>query len=469
MRLSKSCCVALLALGMSGCAALPSLKTGTSDEALQEVVSNSVLDVPDTWRAVQTRIGDVSVGWIEMLNEPILLQLVEDAQANNKNLRAAAANVEKSRALVRQAGVALGPVIGSSVGANRTFYLDSPLPDGSKFEWGLQASWEADIWGRIKAGKKASIANLQSVEADYLFSQYSIAAAVAEAYFIGLEARLQADVSRNSLETLLDIDRIVNVQYNEGLAMAQDVALSASDVASTRATLFAAEAGYRDALRALQVLIGRYPDTELEISDSFPDVPITPSAGMPSDLLERRPDIIAAERLVAASTYALDQTKVARLPSLNLTASTGGASDELRRMFDVSQIIASIAGDIAYAIYDNGLNEAQIQEAKAEQEQAVALYAQTVLTAFQEVESSLDQSQVTLKRAEALKVSVEQAKRALDIARKRYNENETDLIDVLSIQQRVITAESSYISAQRAKLGEWISLNLALGGSWQQE
>jgi NodT family efflux transporter outer membrane factor (OMF) lipoprotein len=455
-----------LVLTASACATLTNLKSTTSDEQIAQVSIQSISDVPDRWQAAQTTIGSVQIGWIEALGDDTLTGLVKEAQANNRNLQAAALNVEWSWALARQAGVALRPNVGFSSGANRQVFIDGPIPDSAGINWGLQTGWEIDVWGRIKAGQKAAIASAQSTEADYRFTQHSIAAAVANAYFIGLEAALQAQVALQTLDTLSETNRVVNVQYAEGMAMAQDVALSASDLASTRASLIAAEGSFRDALKALEVLVGRYPAGELEIREALPAVPTLPAAGLPSQLLERRPDVIAAERTVAASFYALDQARVANLPRLSLSANTGGNSSQLLNIFDPKNILINIASSVTAPVFDAGLNKFQIEQAEIEQKQAVASYAQTALTAFQEVETSLNQMQVVEARANALREAASQSDQALNIAMIRYNEGETDLLDMLTIQQRVFNAQSALVSAERARLDNWIDLNLALGGHW---
>lgn len=454
------------ALLLTACATLSDLKSETSDITIQTATLQSLTDIPDRWTAAQTQVGEVPIGWIGALGDPILTGLVEDAQNNNRNLQAAALNVQRSWVLARQASIGLRPNVGLSIGANRQAFIDGPIPDTASFNWGLQASWEADIWGRIKAGEKTAIANAQSTEADYRFTQHSIAAAVANAYFIGLESALQAQVAQQTLDTLTDTNRIVNIQYAEGVAMAQDVALSASDLASTRASLLAAEGSYRNAIKALEVLVGRYPSGELNTRTKLPVVPSMPPAGLPASLLERRPDIIASERKVAAAFYALDQAKVANLPKLALTGNTGGNTSQLLNTLDLKNILINVAGSITAPIFDAGFNKLQIEQAEIEQKQAVANYAQAALNAFQEVETSLNQMIVVRERAEALREAASQSDRALEIAMIRYEEGETDLLDMLTIQQRVFNAQSALVSAERARLDEWINLNLALGGHW---
>ncbi|MEC7290956.1 MAG: TolC family protein, partial [Pseudomonadota bacterium] len=307
----------------------------------------------------------------------------------------------------------------------------------------------------------------QAAEADYVYSQYSLAAAVARAYFLAIEAGLQVGVAQNNLETLGETDRIVGVQKEFGLATSQDVALSKSDLARTRASLTAAQGAQRDALRALEVLLGRYPAAELELRTALPDVPPQPSPGIPSSLLERRPDIVAAERNVAAAFNSLDQAKAARMPTVNLTGSLGGSSADLSNLLNPTNVAWQAATSLVAPLIDGGLREAQVRQASAEQQQAIAAYGQAALDAFQEVESGLDQNVVLRERSQSLRIAADEANKALRIAQLRYNEGETDLLDVLTIQQRVFSSDADLVSIERARLDEWVGLNLALGGDWE--
>lgn len=419
----------------------------------------------DVWAMASESVGDVQVGWIAELDDPVLAALVEEAQQNNKNLQAAAANVERSWALAGQAGAGLTPSVNLSTGGD----IGGPVEGRGteSFNVALQASWEADVWGRVRAGNQAAVLSAQSAEADYLFTQYSLAAAVARSYFLAIEAGQQVGVTSDTLEALTETDRIVNVQREFGLATSQDVALSRSDLASTRASLAAAEGSQRDALRALEVLLGRYPAADLEVRTTLPEVPPQPPAGMPSTVLERRPDIVAAERNVAAAFNSLDQAKAAQMPTISLTGSLGGASPDLSNLLNPTNLAWQAATSLVAPLIDGGLRQSQVDQASADQKAAIAAYGQAALDAFSEVESSLDQNVVLRNRAEALRESADEANTALRIARLRYDEGETDLLDVLTIQQRVFSADSNLVNVERARLDEWINLNLALGGDWE--
>lgn len=451
--------IAVCTTALSACATI------TAPSEAGQAARGSLPDVPNEWAMASERVGVVEPGWLAKLDDPVLVGLVQEAQANNRNLQAAAANVERSWALAGQAGAALSPVVSLNSSASRGGSVQGTSAD--TYSLGLQASWEADIWGRIRAGEQAAALSAQSAEADYIYSQYSLAAAVARSYFLAIEAGLQADVAQKNLDALSETDRIVGVQQEFGLATSQDVALSKSDLARTRSSLTAANGAQRDALRGLEVLLGRYPAAELEVRRALPDMPAQPSPGIPSALLERRPDVVAAERTVAAAFNSLDQAKAARMPSVSLTGSLGGSSADLANLLNPTNIAWQAATSLVAPLIDGGLRESQVLQANAEQKQAIAAYGQTALDAFQEVESGLDQSVVLRERSGSLRIAAEEANKALRIARLRYDEGETDLLDVLTIQQRVFSSDADLVSIERARLDEWVGLNLALGGDWE--
>lgn len=459
--------ILISALSLSGCETLSKLRPELStQEDINTALDAQFTDIPNSWQSAQTRIGTVKIGWIDQLDDPVLSVLVDEAIAHNRDLQAAAANIEQAYALARQAGVPLKPMVGASSGLSRTMFLDGPTPDSSILNWGVTASWEPDVWGRLKSTEKSVYASAQAAEADYRYSQHSIAAAVAQTYLAAIEAQLQIGVSKKSLQTLSETDRIVDVQYSEGYAMAQDAALSESDLAARRADVAIAEGQYRQALRALELLIGRYPAADVVVADRLPILPPLPASDTPVSLIERRPDIQASALNVAATYFNQDQVKLSRLPTFSLTAAPGSNSSNFIDLLNPEQLFINLAGSVSYLIFEGGLTKYQIAEADASRRAALAAHASTVLKALEEVETSLDQTRVLQLQAEALQSSAKEANRALEIARIRYSEGESDILDTLNIEARVVSAESALVSANRAILNEWVALNLALGGSW---
>lgn len=451
-----------LSLALGACVSTQSLDR--TDEA-KAAAKNRLPATPSAWVTIQQNSGDVKVGWLAGFNDGVLNDLVDEAQANNLNLKLAANNIDSARALSRQAASALLPQLSLHAGSNRSG--TRAVTGSSSQSIGVQAGWELDLWGRIRSGNLAAQQSVIAAEADYKFAQYSIAANVALAYFAAIEASQQLDIAQRSIDTLLDTNRIVKVQYDNGIGDKQNLALAEADLASAQDGLASSKGARRDAVRSLELLLGRYPEAELEVSQDLPALPEAAPAGLPSELLERRPDLIAAERRIAAAYNKLDQAKAARLPSLSLSGSIGGASSSLGSLLDPANVAWRAASSLLMPLFDGGLTKAQIDASTADQQAAITSYTQAALSAFGEVETSLDQNVVLRQRVAALTDTLNAAEEALRIANIQFKEGEIALIDVLSIQQRVFSARRNLISIKRAMLSQHVNLNLALGGSWK--
>ena len=448
------------ALVLSACATVE-----PGREEARSIASEQIADQPDYWTAAAARVGEVEAGWIEAFNDPVLVELVQEAQANNRDLRAAALNVDRARLLAQQSGAALSPQVNATLGTSSQGNFEGQNSDSLNV--GLQASWELDIWGRIRSGQQAAIESAEAADADYRFTQYSIAAGVARAYFGAINAQQQADIAQDIVTALTETDRIVQVQFDNGVATAQDVALADANLASSSDTLESAIASRDSAVRALEVLLGRYPSTDLFVGSSLPEKPADPPAGLPSELLERRPDLIAAERRIAAAIDNVDQAKAARLPSISLTGGVSGASPELSNILNPTNLAWQAASSLLVPVIDVGARQTQVEINTVEQQTAVEAYASAALNAFSEVEEALADG-VTIGRR---KVFLEQASTASDealrLARLQYNEGEIDLLSVLQLEQSAFGARSNLLTLQRLELDQYLDLNLALGGDWE--
>lgn len=451
--------IALASLALAGCST-----TAIDPERVAEARAQTVPELPPEWTSARERVGAVEPGWIAQFNDPILDVLVAEALANNRDLRAARANVLRAQGLARQAGAALVPNVDAVGSAGRQQAIEGG--GLSSYALGGQLGWEADIWGRIASGERAAVASARSAEANYIFAQYAIAGAVAQSYFLIIEADQQVAVAQSIVDSLTEIRRIVSLRYRYGFASAFDVSLAESDLASARDSLAAAQNGRLEALRALEALLGRYPAATLATAMEFPTLPPAPGAGVPAELLERRPDVISAERGIAAALNSLDAAEAARLPSLQITGALGGASGRLEDLFDPTNILANLGASILFPIFDGGRRQAQVDIADADLQAAIAAYGDTAITAFTEVESALDRGVYLAQRREALERANTETGNALRLITLQYQEGEIDLIDVLSIQQRVFGAQSSLLSIRRAQLDQYVELSLALGGSW---
>jgi NodT family efflux transporter outer membrane factor (OMF) lipoprotein len=443
--------------------------SNTSVDNSRNKASNAVRDalpeLTNNWDA-KAASEELLEGWISSFNDTALTQLIAEAVANNRNLAASAASVTTARLLAEQAGAGLLPNVGFSSGTSRSGVADNSREDTTGLNANVQISWEADVWGRVSAGSDAAQLSAEAAQSDYRFAQLSLAAGTAKAYFASIEATLQKETASEDVKALEETLRLVNLRHADGMASAAEQSLARSDLAAARERLIAVDGSTRDAIRALEVLLGRYPGAELTTRKTLPELPATPSTGLPSSLLQRRPDMIAAENRVAAAFSKVDQAVAARLPSINLSQSVGGASSSLSDLLKPSNIAWQLGASLVAPIFDGGVRKANVKIAGAEQQQAVAAYAQAALTAFNEVETALDQGHLLKLREKELKEVVAEAKNALRINNLRYEEGELSLLDLLSTQRRVNSAKANLVSVQRLQLTQRVDLHLALGGNW---
>ena len=445
--------------------ACSSTRQSEIESEASSIARDALPEMREAWRGASAA-GAVQIGWISAFNDPLLDGLVVEAVSHNLDLQVAAANVERARALARQAGANLAPAVNLSGGGGRTGSLDSGSGNATSLNVGLQVSWEADLWGRIRAGTAQASLSAEAAEADYQFAQYSIAANTAIAYFAAIEANNQTKTAEKNLMILQKTLKIVQARYTEGMSSAQDLALTRSDIASAKERVEALKNAYVNALRSLELLLGRYPGAEISIREDLPQLPPAPPVGLPGELLERRPDIVAAERRIAAAFNAVDKAKAAKLPSLSLTGSLGGASGDLSNLLDPANAAWSLGSNLLAPLFDGGARQESVNIATAEQKAAVAQYVDAALSAFGDVESGLELSESLRLRLESLEEASAQAAEAYRLAEILHKEGESSLLDLLAVQQRLISAESNVISLQRALLGQRVALNLALGGEW---
>jgi len=238
------------------------------------------------------------------------------------------------------------------------------------------------------------------------------------------------------------------------------VYLVRADLASAEDALQQAISGQQQARRALEILLGRYPAGEIETATELVPVPPAIGAGIPSDLLERRPDIIAADRRVAAAFFLTEEARLAKLPSFPLSVSVGGSSD-------LSGLIGDLSAGIVAPLYTGGALEAQLEIATADQDAAIAAFGATVLQALEQVEAGLTNEALLERREMFLSQSVDNNKQAYDLALKQFDVGQIDLLSVLQMQSRWIGARTGLLRVKNARLAERINLHLALGGSFE--
>jgi NodT family efflux transporter outer membrane factor (OMF) lipoprotein len=420
--------------------------------------------VPDRFYSDTTSAGSYDGGWLADFNDPRLEVVVAEAMRNNFSLRSAAANLEVAGAVARQAGRRLEPIMALSLPAG---VGDQGTGTSAAFGTSLDIVWEADIWGEISAGQAATLADFQAARATFEGARLSLAGQVTKAWFLATQVWRQLEITGATRDNLQGVLDLTLERQRIGQASEQDVRLTRADVASIEDAVRSLEGAYEDAKRSLEVLLGRYPAAEIEVPVEFIEMPAPVPVGLPSELLQRRPDVVAADRRVAASFARVDSAQAARLPSLTLTGGLGTASDDLGGALDPANAIWNVGVNLLVPILDQGGRQLGVEITSAQQEAAVADFAATGLRAFSEVESALRQESVLSDREGFLERSVEDNRQAYRLAEVQYDVGAIDQLSLLQIQTRVFNAESKLVSIQGARLTNRVDLHLALGGSFE--
>ena len=422
-----------------------------------------VQDAPDRWSATAIA-GTVESGWLSAFNDEQLLQLVNEAITRNHDLRITAAKLEEAEAAARKASAGLVPNVGVNLGAQRAGDNESLTQSDAGVS--LAIGWEVDIWGRIRSGASAASARTDAAREDLAFARLSLAAQTAKAWLQAIEAGLQEGLAAASLEDLRETLRIVTARQREGLASSLDIHLVQTDLGMTASQLQGVSTARLEAVRSLELLLGRYPGAELEVRDSLPDLPAAVPAGLPAELLERRPDLRAAAAQVAAAFAVSREARAARMPRLSLTAAGGTASSALQSLIQPLDSFWVIGVNLFQPLIDGGRLRADVEIADARQQAAIESYANKALQAFAEVERSLTAAGSLQQRDASLRHATAEAHEAHRLATLRYQEGETDLLDVLAMHRRTIDAQQALYRVELEQLTERINLHLALGGEF---
>lgn len=453
-------CAILTLCIATGCA----LKSPPAPEATAEQALPN-LQVPEKWSepgalAEQTRAG----GWLASFHDAQLEALVREALANNPDLQVAAARVEQAAGYVKAAGATLYPQVNALARGGGALSGDSSGLQGA----GIFANWELDVWGRIRAGRESASTQYNSVSLDAEYARQSMAALVAKSWFIATEARLQKGIAEDMMMAAARSLGLADDRLRVGNGDESDVTLARANLAVYRDSVRNLDYSYRQALRALESLAGRYPAAALAVPGALDAMPGPVPVGMPSALLERRPDVIAAERRVAAAFYRVEEAKAARLPRISLTAAVTSISSELFVLKERDNPVWSAGAALNVPLFLGGELKAQIEIRTAEQKQAVAEYGRVGSRAFSEVESALSAGFALQDREAILKEAVADNGRALEFANVRYRVGAGDLRAVQQQSLALSAARTALLRVQTERLVQRVNLYLALGGSFEE-
>jgi multidrug efflux system outer membrane protein len=445
---------AATALLLGGCA----LQSPPSSSQLAEI-ELAHAKPPTAW-AGGGNAGPVQSAWLTSFNEPRLLVLAEEALAYNQDLRVAAARVDIAATQLQLAGGGLYPELnlvgrtsGKATGASSQ--LSGLL---------LQGSWELDLWGRVRYGQQAADANHASAQADLSYAKQSLVATLAKAWFMAAEARRQQQLNAEMLVASERLAQLAEDRRRIGVGAEAEVALALANLQGMRDNGEQIQLSLNQARRALEALLGRYPAAEIELPSDLALLPALPATGVPSELLERRPDVVAAERRVAASFARVGEAQAARLPRLSLTAALSTISSSIFVLQERDDPSLGVGATLLVPLLNGGQLKAQVDLRTLEQRQAAAAYAVVAQRAFNEVESALANEAALAKREPLLRQGLSENQRALGLEQQRYQVGSRDLRSVQQQQLATLGASINLLRLQSEQRLQRVQLHLALGG-----
>lgn len=430
-------------------------------------------DLPLQWSASALPEGEIADQWWEQL-APELQQLVAEALVNSPTLAAAATRIDGALAQATIAGADAFPQLSGSFEPQRrktqffSPFSSDPLVDRrTTYSLSLNLNWELDLWGRVRSGKAAAIADAQAIEAAYYGARTSLIGQVAKAYFIAVERQQQLNIARSNLDSVRSLSDRIEDRYRSGLRSAFDVKLTRGDLANRESRLAVAEQQFSLAKRQLEILLGRYPTGTITLTDPLPQELELVPAGLPAEILARRPDLVEAERRAAAAAERADSAQAARLPRISITASGGTVTEDIADLLDEDFGVWNLAGNLLAPLFQGGRLQAEANRQLAAEQEALASYVAVALSAFAEVENALASAGYLEEAQEALGRAVTASESSLEIAQDRYFNGVFDILDVLSAQRSYFDAQSALLSTQLERVNNRIDLHLALGGGFR--
>lgn len=455
-RLTRTTTLALAVASLGACA-LPVAQTQAG------------LTLPAQWRNPSPVQAGVDATWWQHFHSAELVSLIQAAHANSQDVAAAMARVRQADAQVRIAGASLLPQVSVDVSAERYKQVGIDGDAGETIYSAYpSASYEVDLWGANRATRQAALANLQATQDARDTVLLTLSAGVADTYLQTVALREQADLARQDLGLATRILALVESQYRAGAATAQALAQQRTLVAQLGQTVLGRDQQAQASLVALATLLGRAPQGFTLTARSLDDVAIPQvGAGVPADLITRRPDLAQAERQLAAADADVTVARAAMLPSLTLTAYVGGGGASLSDI--LRHPIYDLAAGLAAPIFSGGRLAAGHDLALAQREEVLANYRSAILAALGDVQSALDAQASLAAQQQAQDTVLAQAHLALRLTQARYRAGAETLTTLLDAQRTLYDAQDAGITIRLERLQAAVALYKALGGGWQAD
>lgn len=438
---------ALAALSLAACATAPQLDP------------SAPVDAPARFEALDASTAPAVADWVAAFNDPALEAIVEESLRDNPDVLAALAGLEAAQASARAAGAARLPSLDTSFSAREQ---DGGAAAGSSFSLGLDASWQADVWGRLTDQARAGALSAEASRADWYGARLSIAASAARAWYGLSEAALQSELARQDVATRQRQLDIVERRFNRGVSRSSDVRTARSALASSQAALASRLRAERAAARTLETLLGDYPAGAVNAAASLPELAMLPDPGAPQALFERRPDIIAANARLAAAGFSAEAARKALYPGLTLRADIADSARNVGDVFDADNLVSSVAASILAPVFRGGALRAERDRAAANARRLAASYVSTSLNALREAENAIDADALLAERVDALTRASEEAGAALALVERQYASGVATIFELIDAQSRLISAQAQLITARAQRVDNRIALHLAI-------
>jgi len=431
-------------------------------------------DLPTRWTTGGGAIPNEAVtGWLGDFGSPRLRELVEEAVGKNYDLASARSRVAQAQERARIAGADRLPTADLSEQVTRSQNLRGAAFEtvrANNFNLTFNLAWEVDLWGRVKDLRDAELDRVANQSSLYEASRLSLAANVVKTAFGVIEGREQVELSRRTLASLRTNLKILDNKLEAGDVAeraALEISLSRADIARTESAILNFQRRVDGSKRSLETLLGRYPVGMIEALPGLPRITREVPAGLPSELLLRRPDLLAAEATVDAATRELSASRKALLPAISINGDAGTAStDDFGDLFNIQNLVWGIGHNLARPLYQGGRLRANIRLDENERDELIARYAETALTAFREVETALAAEKYLKSQVAALSTAVTEARRAEKLSLDEYEQGLVEIITLLESQRRAFDAQSALLTIRLALVSNRVDLYLALGGDF---
>ena len=463
-RLRTACGLSALTLALAGCAVGP-------DYARPQMDLPQSYKETGPWQPAVPGQIDGNHHWWEVYGDSQLNELITQANDANQNIKQAEAQYRQAEATARVARAGFWPTAGISAGAGRAQTNTNGLNLGDSYSVGVNASWEPDLWGQIRRTAEAGDANSQASAASLAAARLSIQATLAQDYLQLRVTDLQKDLYVSTVAAYTRSLQLTQHQYQAGVALRADVALAETQLLSAQAQLIDLDATRNQLEHAIAILLGKAPSAFAlparsgALQAQLPYIP----TGLPSDLLQRRPDIANAERLAAAANANIGVARSAYFPALTLSADGGYSSASFANLFNTPGRIWSLGAALAQTLFDGGLRSARSDQAVAAFDASVAQYKQTVLGGFQEVEDNLSTLRVLDQESQVQERAVSAAQLSERLALSQYQAGTATYLNVVTAQAAALSNQRTAVQLLGRQLVASVALIKATGGGWHAD